>query len=438
MLKKVTLIIIILNTFSLKVFAMDDKKVILGSLKKAQEWLLSQQTPNNVVKDSKRPGFILSYEHTPGKDGYKYIFSKSSIYDNALAVIAFTMLGNDVAAMKILKSVMETSPTGLLYFNYNTHNHWPNDKDRNGAVVRNGASAWFGYAVAFYLKIQIKKNPKYLISSQGKDLQNYLKKIINQILKFKIVDKLDPRHGLITGGHGKHKLKLVKNKPIEEFTDEKIDWVSIEHCMDLYFLLHEAHLLKISDYDKTYKLLKEKLVPMFWNEEINQFNRGYGINGKDPVEALDAASWGAMYLYSIGDIEKSIKALRKAEAYINWNDPLKGHRPYINVKVFEDWTMNEFYYPSDKAKSWGGIDISWYEGTFGVYLAQLKVKGQTKKMRDLLFSILKGQKDNGSFVYATREIPFQFSKEPSVASTAWFVILASSYIVPEFRQEFWP
>ncbi|MCF8059604.1 MAG: hypothetical protein K9K67_09925 [Bacteriovoracaceae bacterium] len=434
--KKITFLLFISLIFQSD--ASEEKKDILNSIKLAQNWLLSQQTPNVVVEEPVRAGFILSYETPKVESGYKYIFSKSSIYDNALALIAFTMLGQKEGAKKIIDAVMKAAPTGKLYFNYNTHNAWPNELDQDGAIIRNGASTWFGYALAFYLKIRKKEDPSFLETKDGALYKNYLLKIAEKILLYKIKDKSLATFGLITGGHGKYKFEIKDGKVEEVFYDEKIKWVSVEHCIDLYFLLSELDKLGIKDFDKDLIRLKERIVSVFWNNETKQFNRGFSGGAPDLVEALDAASWGAMYLFSIGDIEKALIALKKTDAYTNSFDPIRGHRPYINVLINEDPQINQFFYPKNPKKTWNDLDLSWYEGTFGVNLARLKIKGVNNKIKELILNAIKIQKKNGSFIYSTKKIPFQFSNNPSVASTAWFIIFASSYLVPELGQEFWP
>lgn len=415
-------------------------KEILQAIKKAVSWLSAQQVPNKVVPKPVRKNFILSYKHDPKDPDYKYIYSKSSLYDNALAIIAFSMVGNDNKAFALIQSIKETSKDGHFYFNYNTNNMWPNVKDRHGAVTRNGASAWMGYAIAYFLKLRVLKDKKFKESKQYKETLAYLVKVIEEIKEFEITSKKDPRQGLIRGGYGQYKLEINKKtkRVSENFYDRPIEWVSIEHCMDFYFLLKEAVALGLKQYEKSLEFYKKALVKNFWNEKTKQFNRGYGKKGKDEVEALDASSWGALYLYSIGDLEKAIEALGKAKAYENWEDPAKGHRPYINVRVYEDYHINKHYYPKDANKTWNDLPISWYEGTFGVVLAELKVKGVSKSLDIQFRNLIEKQNEDGSFVYATKEIPFQFSNKPSVASTAWFIIAASSYLVPELRESFWP
>ena len=162
-----------------------DKKEVLQAIKKAHSWLTLQMVPNKVVKNPVRKNLILSYDHDPNTKGYKYIFSKSSLYDNALAIIAFSMVGSYDQAYKIILAMKETAPEGHFYFNYNTNNYWPNKKDRFGALTRNGASAWMGYALAYYLKLKLNKDKKYVKTQEYSDLKLYLDKVITEILKYK-------------------------------------------------------------------------------------------------------------------------------------------------------------------------------------------------------------------------------------------------------------
>lgn len=444
MLKEILiLLILVCSLLGTSIFAEENslsKKEVLEAIKRSHQWLQKQVVPNEVVKEATRKDFILSYQLEKDAKAYKYIFSKSSIYDNALAVIAFVMVGNDQKAEEMIRAIKKAAPKGEFFFNYNTHNSWPSKHDKEGALIRNGASAWMGYAISYFLKIKITKDQNYRSTPEFKEYSNYLKKIIEAILKFKVNQKDDPRYGFIRGGDGSYALKIKKSltdyEVIEEFEDKEIEWVSIEHCMDFYFLLKEAVSLGLHQFKDELKFYSTNLVKNFWNNEISQFNRGLRKEGRDSVEALDASSWGAIYLFSIGEIEKALVALKKANSYFSSGEKW-GHLPYLNIGVFESSKINRFYFKKGDTK-WNDIDFIWYEGSFGVLLASYKINGVTKENSKILKNLIKEQKGDGSFVYATKEIPFQFSDRPSVASTAWFIIAASSYLIPEVRQSFWP
>lgn len=419
--------------------------VILEAIKKATLWLAKQQVPNSVVKENVRKGLILSYDTPKEVEGYKYTYSRSSLYDNALALIAFTMTDYRAGAWDIYNGLKKAAPDGLFYFNYNTHNAWPSSKDRSGALIRNGASAWMLFALGFFLEFNIKLDSKFAQTKKGAELISYIHKVAGQILNFQIKADKSERNGFITGGWGNYKLVINQDKKkIEEtFEDKKIEWVSVEHSIDLYFAfkklfdLSKKNIESFKSYKALYEFMKENLTKGFWNNDLKQFNRGWGQKKKDDAEALDAASWGAIYLKSIGEVKKARTALSKTRAYENWRSKPRGHLPYINMLVHEDFKINQFFYPKRPLTHWGELDFNWWEGTFGVLLANLKVHGRSPSMKNLFKDYLVIQNQDGSFNYGTKDIPFQFASYPSVASTAWFIISMSCYLVEEVNESFW-
>ena len=412
------------------------------AIKKAYTWLLSQMTPNDIVPNpvSPRRNLILSYIANPESPAFPYIFSKSSLYDNALAVIAFSMLGDFENAQKVIDGVWRSqSESGKHWFAVNTHNLWPNDKDESGSIVRNGATAWFGYAVVFYLNQRKSFDKAYAETSEAKSNTYFLKKMTDYIIDRQITDKKDNRYGLITGGEGSYYIAKNKTtgKPEELYRKGNIEWNSIEHNIDSYYLLRDLGLyLNEKKYLNSANLLKSSLVKKSWNKELKQFNRGHNKNGGDPVEALDTASWGAMLLNSIGEKKLATIALKKADQYYTTHGKFKGHKPYRNFLVYEDLDINKIFYPKNPKKDWNDIPIVWFEGTYGVIMAKIKLGKIKEAMRDTKNTLL-AQGNDGALPYATNEIEFQFTTAPSVASTAWFIMVGRALQDRKMRAAFW-
>jgi hypothetical protein len=413
-----------------------------SSIQLASKWLTSQMVPNQIVPrpfNNKR-NLILSYQTDPKNPYFKYIFSKSSLYDNALAIIAFSMLGEYERAQKIIDAIkLSRSKSGKIWFTFNTHNYWPDDNDSEGALTRNGALAWFGYGLTYYLNSRLIKHSKYLISKEGKSNLFFLSALSKNILGDQIVEKNDQRYGLITGGEGSYVIKFnKKTKVVEEhFEAKRIEWCSIEHNIDSYFMLRDAaKLLKNNKILVASKLIKKSLLAKSWNQSLNQFNRGHNQLGIDGAEALDTASWGAILLDAIGEPVKAKMALNKTENFLNDKMSGYGHKPYINMLVYEDEKTNKLLYPTSSLKNWNDMNIKWYEGSFGVLLAYLKL-GQRDVAYNKLRELLGAQKSDGSFPYSSKRIKFQFTDSASVASTAWFIILALSLENKEVKNSFW-
>lgn len=414
---------------------------IVEAVKKAKNWLISQQVPNKTVPEKVREGLILSYDVPKGAPGYKYIYSKSFLYDNALSLIAFTMIGHNKEAWKIINALMRTSKDGLFFFNYNTHNTWPTSDKDEGILVRNGASAWMVYALTFFLQANLKKDPKFLTLPEVKPLIPFLKMAVDKILNYRYNVKNYALNGYISGGWGNYKLTVNKAGKAEEvYSATRIPWISIEHSIDIYFMFKALLSLNLAEFNylkEPYEFYRDNLVKDFWNDKTKQFNRGWSKSAKDEALALDAASWGAIYLQSIGRKDLAKLALKSTKNYENWRSLPRGHIPYLNMTIHEDAGINRHFYPEDPDKTWNKLDFSWWEGTFGVLLAYRKVHGKHPGIDKKLLDFLKVQQKDGSFLYATQEIPFQFSPYPSVASTAWFIITTTCFLVEDFNDLFW-
>ena len=428
------------NQRSLPPAIVKDKK-LKAAKDKALQWMKDQQVPNHVVPYPEMPRryLLLSYELNPknpkneNDKSYPFIFSRAALYDNALAVIALTMAGEMERAKKIIDAVARMVETdGRLWFSYNTHNDWPNAQDSEGAIIRTGASAWMAYAILFYLKIQGHDAPQYLGLSE---------KITDWLLTNQVLDSSDPRRGLVTGGVGSHELQLSpkENKVVEVYHATPISWASIEHNIDLYFLLKDlVQITKKEKYKKALKILKEALLERAWDKKEGQFIRGLRPEGKDMAMALDCASWGAMLLKSMGETQKAELSLRSLKKY-EVTDPIqsiKGYRPYYKDLVYDEISLNKIFYPHHPTKKWQDIEMVWSEGSLGSAMAYLKLN-EIKNAKEVLLEMMKLQTQTGGLLYATKDIPFQFSTSPSMAGTAWFVMTVLAYENPALLEYFW-
>jgi len=128
---------------------------------RALEWVHSQIVPNTCVPNPSpnRRNLIISYEVPQSDASYPYIYSRSFIYDNAVAAIAFLSYDQQSKAGDILEALSRlVNDDGSLFFSYNTHNSWPNQGDHEGAIIRSGALAWVGYATVFYLNQRLTED----------------------------------------------------------------------------------------------------------------------------------------------------------------------------------------------------------------------------------------------------------------------------------------
>jgi hypothetical protein len=410
---------------------------------KAVAWLKSQVVPNSIVKEpvQDRRNLLISYKVPKNSDVYRYVFSKASLYDNALAVIAFSMIGEYSLAERIIEASSRVlSPDNDLWFSFNTHNSWPNKNDHSGAIVRTGASAWMGYAITFYLKTRLIDNPNLL--KQDNEAMNHLKlaqSIADRILLRQITDPADPRYGFFTGGEGRYSYRWNKkaNDVEEYFIPGSIKWASIEHNIDIYFLLRDlAVLTGKKKYTSPADTLKQSMVKKSWNEKSGQLNRGHRLDGADTAKALDCASWGSVFLQAVGEDSKALTSLDSTANYFVGSKNHHGYRPYFDELLYEEPEINSLFYPDAPEKSWSDSPMIWTEGSLGVAMAYLKL-GKKREATDLIKVIVELQDKEGGLPYATENLRYQFSDNSSVAGTAWLVMVIATLEDENNLRLFW-
>lgn len=232
----------------------------------AIQWLLDQIVPNETVPlpTPQRRKLILSYRVPPDHPVYPYLSGRSFVYDNALAVVAFTMTKHYQEAESILLALDRlTSREGTLWFGYNTHNNWPSLSDFDGAIQRSGATAWVGYSVVYYLQKRMEENANFLLDdSLAKKFLQLANVIANSLISRQILDKNDLRYGLITGGMGTYELKFSSDsKSIkEEYNGSPVNWISSEHNIDAYFFFRDLARITGNSIFKNASTLRKSVV----------------------------------------------------------------------------------------------------------------------------------------------------------------------------------
>jgi hypothetical protein len=405
-------------------------------------WLKEQMVPNEIVPDPdpERRRLVLSYRVSRDHPAHPYIYSRSFAYDNALAVIALTMAGDYEEAELILSALRRVMrDDGSFWFTYNTVNNWPGEYDHEGAIIRSGANAWIGYAATYYLTARLRRDPYFLEDLLAVEVLDMAKRIAAWLLARQIDDELDLRNGLVTGGRSIYELTLsdTDGAPVERYRDEEIAWVSMEHNIDAYYFLRDlGRITEEGPYAEAAMRIKRGL-RTFWLTDRGQFMRGIkGDQVLDTALPLDGASWASMFLFSIGERSRAERCLQTAEQYFRTRSGApQGYRPYYKEPVFEEETVNAHYYPHDPRTRWKDLDIVWGEGSLGVAAAYIK-SGKPRKALEIIEDMLLLRVGDG-LRYATEEIPYQFSRDPSVASTAWFVIAVEMLMNPDTNNSFW-
>ncbi|MCA1053983.1 hypothetical protein LCM10_03205 [Rossellomorea aquimaris] len=324
-------------------------------------------------------GLIRSY-HVPIEDPANRtgVDGRSWLYDNALAVSAFSLAGDRERASSILGTMSRLqNKDGSFAFSYHIFNG-PLDRRK-----RSGSIAWAGDAAITYENMF--GDPSY-------------RNIAIRAAEFLLTQK-DPVIGSIRGG-------------------PDVDWYSTEHNIDAYFFFRNlGRLTGNPRYVDASIDIKNALLTSHWNTGQRRLNQG--IN--DESAALDTNSWGSIFLESIGRKDLS----RDATSYLQRfkvNDVLMNmseHPSSYNQSYSSD-TLLTGYKPYGPGYE-GAPEIVWSEGTWGVINLFLRQGKDTTSLMESMFALQDADPDGG-IVYAHQgyaESPYEFHVWPSVAGAAW-------------------
>ena len=408
----------------------------LESSKSPIEWLTRQITPNALVPEPapQRRRLILSYK--PAEESSP-LLQKSFVYDAALSAIAFSLTDHREKAALVLHALArQIRPDGSLWFSYNTKNTWPDEMSHDFGQVRGGAIAWCGYAFSLYLDMFPPKNTDS--TGLARERVRFLKAatdLAEYLLSLQIQDPTSQRYGLMLGGWGRVGLRFNSQRgEVEEvFSPGPVPFVSTENNISIYFFLTKLAKITGEDrYARAAESIAQSLARALWDESRAQFWMGF--NGPDEVNrggALDCASWGALFWLARGDSDRARRSLETArQLYWNRDGPAQGHRPYYDWPIYEDRKVGEWFFPDASAKQWKDLPIVWSEGSLGVALAYLRLEDK-KQATEILEGLEPLIQEDGGLLYASRDVPYHFSRLPSVAGTAWWVFLQEALKDPD-------
>jgi beta propeller repeat protein len=379
-------------------------------------------------------GFDYCYFGTPDQKRYLGRFGRGFTYDQGLALIARSMISQPVQAGSLARYVSNYQNSGQqanlapgsFGFSFNGRGHW-GEKDNYYAMeyLRTGANAWFGYGLLYHGR-QYPAYSQYTAT---------ITRVADYILSQQVLTPTDRRYGLFTGGFG-HWIS-------ETLTGTEITWAATEHNIDAYFFLRDlGQATGDSRYIDAAELLRANM-PKLWNEEKGRFNQGMEITGRpDTYDALDAASWGSMYWTAVGDLDKARRSLEYADRVYSATVTITD--PALVIAPLKIWGYKA-YSPEE--------DYVWSEGSLGVAMAYLKLGHAVAKChppagevyfqnaRDILAEMEKLQSldPEGGVMYAISEgggIP-NFPQAPSVAGTAWLLMLKRAMEDQAMRDALW-
>lgn len=344
---------------------------------------LVETSDESVVSTTEVPKYqlIRSFE-VPEDDPFRYngIDRRSWIYDDALAVIAFSMAGEQEQASQILASLKALQgKDGSLEFAYDVYLGNLNASKRTGAI------AWVGYATVYYEKTfgdrryrpMAEKIASYMLQLQSKTM------------------------GSFKGG-------------------PDVSWYSTEHNIDAYFFMRDLYEITGNETYKASALaVRQALLTQHWSESNGYFYQGIG----DPALALDASSWGGIFSLAIGDDAKAASAMAKTDMFYVSNQVMP--RSFDNETYNTSFVSNEMmsgYKPYSADEFYPNApEIIWTEGTWGVISLSQRLNKNTDELLKTMFDIQSAHPE-GAIVYANKgysPYPYQFHVWPAVAGTAW-------------------
>ena len=394
-------------------------------------WLRAQIVPNATVPlpDPMRRGLILSYAPAGRPPGP--IHRKSFAYDAALAAIAFTTTGELATAARILHALVRAQrDDGSLWYSYAVDVAWPTEGDHQMGLVRSGANAWVGQALTFYLELRPAGSAR--VERERAHFLAAARRIADALLGLRVRAPSAAR-GLVRGGRAFVRLEADPGSSgvREVYDDRPVEWISTEHNLITWFFLTSLHALtREPRYAAAARAIQERLVERVWQEDLGQFAQGLLEDGRlDRRLALDCASWGALFLLAVGERDRAARSAQTADRrYLNTDGAVTGHRPYSNQPVYEDPKVQRRLLPEAPMARWEVHPFVWSEGSLGAALAFARL-GDAGRARAIVTQMLKLRADGG-IRYASHSLPYEFAADPSVAGTAWHVIVEEALRVP--------
>lgn len=332
-------------------------------------------------------GLVRSFGSADGSD------ERSYTYDQAMALITAVGLGQTAAAGRLTD--------GLLALQAPSGGFVEVTAARNPAaarpVYRAGISAFAAYALLLRLQSLTPSDPSYLSVSQGAS------EAVGYLLALQRPD------GLIAAGSG-------AVSPDGSIDPAPIGWVSTEHALDSWHALTLASTVlpgtQAAAASSAAAALAAGILSELWN--VDRFRQGLAASGApDDTDALDANSWGAVFLSAIGRADLAALALGRAALFAAADAGLSGYRPF---------------YPQPTVPS--APTVVWLEGTAGVALAQQRL-GLASDYAGTVAAVGAAQAAGGSVPYASSAHPAAgMTTSPSVCATAWFIVASMDAAAP--------
>jgi hypothetical protein len=211
-----------------------------------------------------------------------------------------------------------------------------------------------------------------------------------------------------------------------------VSWCSTEHNIDSYFAFDLATAVTDDEsFAASAAAIKDSaLLTSLWNDLENRFNQGY----EDPYMALDANSWGAVWLQSHANSTATTVNNSRTSSTLAF---IETRFSAVQSSVLSESKATGYGPYADESNSFHAKTV-WGEGSLGVALAFLR-NGNYNKFRTIVGNLVSTGFDRrnstmlsakGAILYAANLSVVNtagdvFYPYASVASTGWLAIVCS-------------
>lgn len=357
---------------------------------------LVDSASGDIVAEYYNPtGLVRSYQYSPSDPGHGTgLEDQSFVYDQAIAVFA-SLSGDDSALTKLLTD-------GLMKMQTNSGQHdggfvfaapQLSPRDRT-AFYRTGAHAIAADALLAY----IERHPSDPDAPRYKDAALRAMMFLQKTRSTTGMTK-----GLYTGGFGNY-----SGNPQVFDESYNIPWASTEHNIDIWHtFIRAARVFDESQYhfSAAAQELSDVMQETLYDTSTGRLVQGMQPDGIDKADPLDVNTWGAIYMYGSGSVERAKGAFAQLDPFTFTRSGVTGYAPFYDSGG----------YP-------GAVQNVWYEGSYGVALTAYRL-GDYTLYRQVIDNLSRGQNSDGSFNYATDSDPiYEIGTAKSVAGTAWHII----------------
>lgn len=357
--------------------------------------LVDTQSGAILAEHVQLTGLIRSYQLDSDDPAAGTAFEdRSFVYDQSLALFAAISANDETLATTLVDGLLMLQETSGIHsggFVFAAPQLTPAARD---SLIRTGAHAIATDALLAYIQKYPSAPQAAVYSESAVAALNFLDSTLSTA---------GTTADLYLGGYGDYSGVGNSFNPAATIT-----WASTEHNIDSWHTyVRAAKVLGDTpgNYTQKAEALQLAINEKLYNATDARLNQGMTIDGPDTANPLDVNSWGAIQLYATGQQDKAFKAIEQLPAFQFTRAGVTGYAPFYD----------SIGYP-------GAVPNVWFEGSFGVALALLRV-GDTAGYRTLVDDLQQAQESDGSFVYATDPDPtYEIVDRKAVASTAWYIL----------------